>query len=331
MIRVSTPSRLHFGLLSFPRAGKGLNGDESPRLPARHFGGAGLMVEAPGASVRVQPAADWSARGPLGDRALAFAREFTGSFVPDMIRPHELVVELCAWEHVGLGTGTQLGLAVARALALSSGLSDLDASALAWRIGRGRRSALGIHGFAVGGFLVDGGKRESTGVAPLIARLPFPEAWRVLLIIPLGKTGLHGSEENQLLDQLVRAGCASETLAELSQLILLGLLPAVAEGDLTAFGEALFDYNRRVGRIFAPLQGGDYASPQVAELIAYLRRHGVQGVGQSSWGPVTFAVVADEDVARHLVPRLREHFRLVEDAVLVTRANNQGARVERRW
>src|SRR5215207_1822870 len=63
MTRVTTGSRLHFGLLRPPPAGGG-----------RGFGGCGLMVEAPAVRVAVGPARDWSAAGPLADRALAVAR-----------------------------------------------------------------------------------------------------------------------------------------------------------------------------------------------------------------------------------------------------------------
>src|SRR5690606_25545309 len=60
--------------------------------------------------------------------------------------------------HAGLGSGTQLGMACARALQLMSSTGDFSAPRLATRVQRGRRSALGIHGFERGGFLVDGGK-----------------------------------------------------------------------------------------------------------------------------------------------------------------------------
>ncbi len=103
------------------------------------------------------------------------------------------------------------------------------------------------------------------------------------------------------------------------------MLPALAEGDEAAFGEALFEFNARAGEPFAAVQGGAYASARVAELIGFLRADGLHGVGQSSWGPTVFAVTPDEDRAAFAVRRLREACGLGEGEVLVTRACNHGA------
>jgi predicted sugar kinase len=107
------------------------------------------------------------------------------------------------------------------------------------------------------------------------------------------------------------------------------MLPTLLQGDLDGFGEALYDFNLRAGQAFAAVQGGSYASRQVAELVAFVRRQGVRGVGQSSWGPAVFAVTKDPDQAMALADRLREHFRLGLAEVLVTPARNCGAAVER--
>src|SRR5436305_14858544 len=105
MVRVRTSSRLHFGLLSLA----GQQGEAV--VPARRFGGVGLMVERPGLQVRATAAAAWSAEGPLAERALAFARCFAdglrGSEAGRPRPPQRLTVEGAAPEPAGLGTGTQ--------------------------------------------------------------------------------------------------------------------------------------------------------------------------------------------------------------------------------
>ena len=174
MARVRTASRLHFGLLSlagqtqaWPDArGRAL-------LPARSFGGVGLMVDRPGVEVSAAPAEEWSAEGPLAGRALEFARRFARSWrdeTGEEVPPRRLVVGRSAPEHAGLGTGTQLGLAVGRLLASACGLA-MSAPELARRVGRGGRSALGVHGFERGGLLVEAGKGNAR------VTLPF-DAWR---------------------------------------------------------------------------------------------------------------------------------------------------------
>ncbi len=348
MISVWTPTRLHFGLLSLAGDDEAWPDRRGERvLSARRFGGVGLMIERPGVRVAASPAAAWSADGPLADRALAFGLCFAESVRRDRPeaalgrglettpqpqattpQPHRLTVEEAPPEHVGLGVGTQLGLAVARALAEAWGLA-LDAPDLARRVGRGLRSALGVHGFSHGGFLVESGKRGGDeGLAPLAARAPFPPQWRLVLATPSAARGLHGRQEQQAFARLaVRSNTARRTDA-LCRLVLLGMLPALAEGDLEAFGESLHDFNARVGEAFAELQGGVYADPRTAECVAYLRGVGVRGVGQSSWGPTVFAMVGDEDRAADLRRQLAERFGLGPAEAWTTAGCNHGAEVE---
>ncbi len=328
MRTIWTPSRLHFGLLSLAGDGELWPDRRGERvLPARRFGGVGLMVERPGVRVAAAPAAAWSADGPLADRALAFALRFAESVRRDRpgadAAPQQLIVLEAPPEHVGLGVGTQLGMAVARALAEAWGLV-LDAPDLARRVGRGRRSALGVHGFAHGGFLVEAGKRRGDeGLAPLAARAPFPPQWRLVLATPSAGRGLHGREERQAFTRLA-SGSLRHTEA-LCRLVLLGMLPALAEADLEAFGESLHDFNARVGEAFAEVQGGVYADPRTAECVEHLRGEGVRGVGQSSWGPTLFAVVGDEDRAADLRRRLAERFGLGPAEVWTTAGCNRGS------
>ncbi len=326
MPRIHTASRLHFGLISLPAEGTvWTDRHDQAILPARRFGGVGLMIESPGLHIAAEPAAAWSAEGPLAGRALEIASRFASVLQEETpglhIQPLRMAIESAPREHVGLGTGTQLALAVAQLLSLSLGRNFTPAE-LARRVGRGVRSALGVHGFELGGFLVEGGKRTDADLSPLVARMAFPEAWRVVLVLPRRLSGLHGARERSAFTSLAQPQSATEALC---RLVLLGMLPALAEQDLPAFGEALFDFNARAGEIFAGAQGGTYASAAVAELIGFIRGQGVYGVGQSSWGPGVFAVT-DQERAAHLADRLRL---MAEDAdVQVSRACNHGAIVE---
>jgi beta-RFAP synthase len=332
MIHVSAPGRLHFGMMGPLAGASGLSlGDVVPGV--RRFGSVGLMIEHPGIRLRVEPArapaGSWSADGPLAERALAFARSFAQTVPSDLARPAHLHIERAVPEHAGLGSGTQLALSVARALASAWELPSLDAVELARRVGRGRRSAIGVHGFERGGFLVDGGKGTAEALAPLLIRSTFPDPWRVVLVVPPGGSGLHGPDEHQAFEQLAAArGTEWQSVLPrtdaLCRLVLLGMLPALAEGDPDAFGEAVHEFNARAGEAFAPVQGGIYAGPLVAEVVAFVRRQGVRGVGQSSWGPAVFAVVADEERGVDLARRLGDRFAL---QALVTRASERGATV----
>ena len=297
MTRVETGSRLHFGLLRPP-----------PSDGRRGFGGCGLMVESPAVALPSNPRRN----GPPKDRppiaVLAVARRVA----PD--RPHRIVVEACASEHVGLGVGTQLNLAVARAICGP----NVPATELARLSGRGGRSAIGVYGFEAGGFLVDGGKRHDDELAPLLVRAAFPAEWRIVLITPPAEPTWHGERERAAFDAM--SGTPADDA--LCRLLLLGMLPALADRDLPAFGEALHEYNVRAGEPFRSAQGGTFAAGS-AELIAWLRKQRLAGVGQSSWGPTVFAVVGDPERAETTAAAARRQWTAIHAEE--TTARNHGA------
>ena len=94
--------------------------------------------------------------------------------------------------------------------------------------------------------------------------------------------------------------------AALSEIVSVEMIPALRAVDCARFGEAVHQFNRLAGEPFAPAQGGPYACPITADIIAFLRLSGICGVGQSSWGPTVFAVIEDESHAIDAVERLGE-------------------------
>jgi beta-ribofuranosylaminobenzene 5'-phosphate synthase len=323
VVRVRAPSRLHFGLLSFGASGP------------RQFGGVGVMVDAPGLAIEFRAAERLSADGPLAERALAFARQFAHNRSPES--PAEptchIQIESAPPEHVGLGTGTQLGLAIAAGLStLIDGAdhknANRDAEAVRWAklVGRGERSAIGTHGFARGGLLVEGGKRTAGTVSPLISRLELPAEWRFVLLIDSTRHGLSGTHERQAFTEL--PGVSTESIAALCREVLVELLPAAAEADFNAFAESLYRYGHQAGLLFAPRQGGAYAAGFETELVTWLREVGVRGVGQSSWGPTIFALAPDADAAAKLAADARNHFAATNLTTIVAAPANRGAQIE---
>jgi beta-RFAP synthase len=289
---VEAPARLHFGVLD-------LRGELG-----RRFGGIGAAVPAPSLLLEARPAPALAAEGPDAARALEFARRFAAH------HGIELRVHFCLHRaipaHAGLGSGTQLALAVARASAELYEL-ETDAAALARAVGRGARSAVGTWTFAYGGFVLEGGRRTDAGgageVAPLLARLPVPEAWRYVLAVPPGRPGLAGEEEAAAFARLPAP--PAREVERVAHLVLLQLLPALAEGDLAAFGAALGEVQRVTGGWFAPAQGGVFAPGPTGALVERLREWGAHGVGQSSWGPAVYGIVDDAAAARLLAERAR--------------------------
>jgi beta-RFAP synthase len=329
MIHIRTASRLHFGLLSLPEGDRTTWPDREgrPVVPARRFGGLGLMVEEPGVALSVHAAPAWSAVGPSAQRALDLAQRFAQSLPRHMVRPCAIAMHRCARQHVGLGSGTQLGLAIARAVNLELGMRPLDVAALSASVGRGLRSGVGAHGFVEGGLIVDGGRRQDNGIAPIVARHAFPEEWPILFVVPQGEAGRHGPAEAALFEELLHEPPSLAATEALCRLVLLGVLPAVSERDYASLAEALFDFNARAGELFAPVQHGIYQSALTAELIRCLRANGVQAAGQSSWGPAVFGISDDPEKADSAARAISDQFNLSPDEVIVTRACNHGARV----
>ena len=313
MWEIVTGSRLHFGLFQ--------PGLVSPGQ--RRFGGVGMMIDKPGLRVRASPAPESGADGSRwAARIAGVLQECRYGWESN---PRRFSVEAAAPEHAGLGTGTQLSLAVAKLQAVSTGHGEVDIETLAIQASRGRRSGIGTHGFVQGGLLVDGGPGPTGALAPLIVRMTVPRQWRIVLAIPSGGRDWYGERERHGFDQL---DATDQGLTDrLCRLTLLGLLPALAEHDLDSFGEALFELNAKAGALFAGPQGGVYAGPQVAAVVNFLRGLGVKGVGQSSWGPTVFGVVGDEDRASFVADQLRRQPTLQDGQVIVSAPLNEGARV----
>ena len=313
--RVVAGSRLHFGLLRPGEAGAA-----APGAVARRFGGAGAMLQEPAIEVVADDAPAFEVIGPLQERAAAFARAFTGEEAPRL----RLHVEGPSMPHRGLGSGTQLGMAVGKAIAMLRGEAAVSASEIARRTGRGRRSAIGVHGFERGGFLVDGGHGSATGgLAPLILRLELPPSWRFVLAVPRSGSGPSGAEEEARFRRLEPA--AIERTHALCHALILGMAPAIVENDVRAFGEALFEYGVRAGELYRGAQEGAFASSEVARIVEAIRSEGFPGAGQSSWGPAVYAVTADTEEARRLASRLEERFGKDRVEVSVTEPLQHGA------
>jgi beta-ribofuranosylaminobenzene 5'-phosphate synthase len=322
IVRVNTPSRLHFGLLRIP-------GKETDTTHVPAFGGAGLMIEKPGIELTVRKSDQWTAVGPGADRALVFARRVSSLLGWNEDAAAEIKVIQCAPEHHGLGTGTQLGLAVALALSVLEGHDELNTAELARLSGRGERSAIGLHGFREGGFLVEAGKRMHESISPLVAQVSFPPEWCIVLAIPSTREGLHGSEERAAFERLQHAYWDEGRTDRLCRLVLLGLIPALISRDYPAFAEALYEFNQRAGEPFAEFQGGIYGGRQSNQIVEHMRQAGAIGAGQSSWGPAVFGVVPDAAQADHVARLLRERLSLNESEVLVTQACNRGTTLKK--
>lgn len=224
--------------------------------------------------------------------------------------------------HFGLGSGTQMALAIGMGINQLFNL-NLSLEKIAQITKRGLRSGIGIGTFAKGGLVLDGGRGVNTIVPPIITQQSFPEEWRILLIFDHHHVGVHGDEETQAFARLKDADLA-QTQAVNHQVLMRGL-PAIQEKALVVFGEAIAALQAYTGDYFAPAQGGRYASQHVAQVLHFLSEHQINCVGQSSWGPTGFAIFNSETVANQYLTQLKSTFNQPELSWLLCKARNVGA------
>ncbi len=272
-MRVKTPSRIHMTLID-------LNGSLG-----RIDGGVGFALDSPCVEIVVEESDDVLVKGNAFnlERFERVAKLLASKFG----RGIEIEVISDYRAHVGLGSGTQISLAVAKAF---NDLYDLGFSIreLARLVGRGGTSGIGVAVFEHGGFIVDGGhsmKEKTTFLpssaskarpAPVISRLDFPD-WKIVLAIP-NLSGFHGGREVNLFEEL--CPIPLDDVRVLCHLILMKLLPAVAECDLDEFNSAVKEIQKLGFKRGEIEKYGEVIRSVLDEFPA----------GMSSTGPTVYAV-----------------------------------------
>jgi beta-ribofuranosylaminobenzene 5'-phosphate synthase len=320
MPTVSVGARLHFGFQNLSLA------------HARLYGGLGVALAEP--RVRVT-----ATRSDAVECADATVRRYVRRATEVLDVPGAAVtVDETLPRHVGLGSGTQVALAIVAAVAAAY---DRDATVRehAPDLGRGGRSGVGVAAFESGGFVVDGGHptaRFTTDppeagewtVPPVVARHDLPADWRFVLAVPDSPRGRNGDREDESMRNVVD-GADAAIADEVAGVVTRRLLPAAAEGRLDAFGDAVAAIGRLNGAWYADEQGGVFRPP-VGTVVDELSSHpDVTGVGQSSWGPTVYGLTdaahrsAAADAARTALDAAG-----VDGDVRIVRPSNRGSRVE---
>ena len=299
-IDITTGSRLHFGLIC-----------NTLHAPWR-FGGIGVMLRQPAWRLSIAPIA--------ADSDTIDADVDVASRIHDFltrIRSHQNVTSLQIQVHqnlalhTGLGSGTQLGLALSAAIeVMTRRRLQEDPFQLAQLANRAERSAIGTIGFARGGFLVDRGESPGASLNRRVDRIAMPEEWRFILVHPVDSQGLSGEKERAFFGQ--RVHMPQSLIEDLGQQIQTQIAPAVGENRFDQFAASLENYGQTVGTFYAAEQGGVFSHPAMTQLVSHLRASGVSGMAQSSWGPLIAVPAASPHHAEEIV-------RLIPDAIAGSR------------
>ncbi len=310
MLEITTPSRIHITLID-------LNASIG-----RIDGGIGLALEKPRIRISARESDEITAEGPLKERAAEAAEKVLKALKIE--GGVEIEIKEAYPQHIGLGSGTQIALAAGKAIC-SIYKKKLSIHEIARIVGRGGTSGIGVAAFERGGFILDGGhstkekkdflpsSASRASPPPVLARYEFP-GWKIALIIPRIKEEFYGRREINIFQRYCPIPIAE--VRKLSHLVLMKLLPSLAEEDIESFGKAINSI-QKIG--FKKLEVG-MQTREVRDLMKLCGRYSY-GVGLSSFGPAIYCVMEDE---KDLLSALKE--KSVD--VIVTKANNSGARIE---
>jgi len=323
-INIITPSRIHLALID-------LNGSLG-----RVDGGIGLTLSYPGFNITAMQSESTEI---IGSDDLALRAEGIIELLKQEYDINDVSIEIeeNIPSHVGLGSGTQLSLGVAQSICNLFDI-DLTPQEIAFLVGRGGTSGIGVASFSQGGFIVDGGHEfskdkicageknsflpssASKGIKPppIIFRHDFPD-WDILITIPDCKH-ISGEDEVRLFQTLCPVSLID--VQSISHIVLLKLLPAMIQSDLESFADAV-DQIQSIGWKKVEINEQDEI---VRQTMAFLSDNGGRGVGLSSWGPAIFCFGED---LKHLEKMTNEFLEEnnPEGYCFLTRANNTGAMV----
>lgn len=326
---IKTPSRLHITLID-------LNG-----VYGRIDGGVGLTIDDPGLHIEAEPCEndlntifskssqkipglveDYSKKIEVAASKVMTAMNYVGGF--------NFNVDAAFSPHSGLGSGTQLSLAVAKLVTKLNG-DDLSAFELAKIVGRGGTSGIGVESFENGGFIIDGGHKSnekknflpssasSASPPPIIARYNFPEDWKIILTIPNVERGVSGSKEIDAFQTYCPIPLVD--VEKLSHLILMKLMPSVLESDLDAFGSAINDIQSTGFKKFE----NKLQNSIIKKIMEDLRNAGAAGVGMSSFGPTIYSVTDTNE--KSMIKEAQSAIDDVGGEIILTHARNSGAKI----
>jgi beta-ribofuranosylaminobenzene 5'-phosphate synthase len=298
-------------------------------------GSLGVAIDRPSVELTASLSEEMRVYGEEASKTEEYARRFlerTGSKERVSINVKQTIPE-----HVGLGSDTQLSLAVAECINRLLGL-NLSTYELARIMGRGGTSGIGVAAFESGGFILDGGHSfgrgkeketflpSSASEAPpprVLARYDFPQDWGFIIATPTTGKGAFGRREVSIFRELCPVPDAD--VAGISRIILMKILPSLLEHDIETFGSGLSDlqnlgFAKAAKRLMHPATG---------KCIEALLQGGAYGAGQSSFGPTAYGLIKRNERKEALMSKLTELLRKMGGGeVLFTTPNNNGAQVK---
>jgi beta-ribofuranosylaminobenzene 5'-phosphate synthase len=320
--RITTPSRLHFGLIDF-------NGNLG-----RIDGGSGVAISSPRNVLSIKNVNKFSVNSPDPASIEKIARgicDKLGKPLPDI----EVTVEEEIPPHAGFGSKTQMSLALAYVICKEYDLPYNGVEGLARLVGRGGTSGIGVRAFDKGGFILDCGHSFGEGKekdsclpssaskakpSPQVLRCEIPEDWRFILVMPLNDEGSHGQSEVDIFKSSFPLDEAE--IGRVCRVILMQMVPGILEKDIENFGGAI-NKLQEIGfkKIEVKLK-----SPLVPGMLSIMNQAGSYGSGMSSFGPTVYGLTNNNKKAHEVQKAVSDYLddQGIKHKCWIAEPNNHG-------
>lgn len=329
-IRITTPCRIHLSLI-----------DENG-YTGRVDGGIGLMLDRPNVVFEATNHAEEfkiEAHKYYRESIEVINEQASKVFKAYNINNKNFHFNLKRYypSHVGLGSKTQLSLAIAIAITKLKN-KKVSIKELTKLVQRGGTSGIGWRGFEKGGFIIDAGHdfgkgKEKESFLPssasitadpalTIMRYAIPEHWRFVLVIPNVKKGAYGDEEISIFQS--HAPIPKEEVNEVSHQILMKVIPGIINEDLECFGEGL----KRIQRIGFKKIEISLQHDIVKNVLSLFEEFGVKAFGMSSFGPSLVGIVESDEDANKLLKNVQMRLKNIIGHIYICKPNNCGAKIE---
>lgn len=234
--------------------------------------------------------------------------------------------------HQGLGLGTQLALSIGQLIAKMNN-KNFNVYQLAKIIQRGGTSGIGVHSFANGGFIIDGGHKKDiknnflpssaskVSPPPLLARYDFPTEWNIILATPFSTRGSSGQSEINIFQSYTPVNLAE--VERICYLTLMKVMPAILEKDLDSFGDGI---NKIQSLGFKSIER-KLQTNKVQQIIDCFKENDIPCRGMSSFGSTCFGITDSNTKSIY-----KELLEIMENKgnVIKTNGKNHGAILKNR-
>ncbi|HME54644.1 MAG TPA: beta-ribofuranosylaminobenzene 5'-phosphate synthase [Candidatus Lokiarchaeia archaeon] len=332
-LQILTPSRIHATLID-------MNGSLG-----RIDGSVGFTLANPGWKIIFETINDTQLK-------ISLPRHFEGNYVEklvhDILQQYNMSAETASMKisvmetisrHIGLGSKTQLALALAdgisRLLKLEG--TPLSKEILASVVKRGGTSGIGVTSYFIGGFIIDGGHDYGEGKekysflpssasnaapAPVLFRDELPDEWRIVIAIPHLVQGAHDAEEMNIFKECCPVPL--NDVEKLSHIILMKLMPAVKRKNFDDICECI-KFFQTIGFKKNEI---DLRGQSFRDMITAWQDAGAPCVGMTSFGPALYTIARDMDQANELKQSVDNIMSEEGSLAFITRMQNTGASIK---